>query len=157
MAGFVIIIGMLCGGICYLYGSMKGEEAVEKEKLDEVEKVCTTSRDAYEASRLIAQFMKPRRWVCRMDVSYLNDRNERIWTSTGIPNGWYDNGMGFYEIAFIRLCHYLGCEVIIRQVGSADKEDESMHDQVKTHMRESLRKTDVSTIYPYDKKKGDRF
>ena len=160
MAGFVIIIGMLCVGICYLYGSMKGEEAVEKEKLDEVEKVCTTSRDAYEASRLIAQFMKPRRWVCRMDVCYYEKKRpegitQKMWMADEEePKGWSEDGIGFHECTFIRLCHYLGCEVIVRQVGSDFGTDETMYKQIKTSMRASFRRKKMSLIIPYKMEKG---
>lgn len=159
MAGF-IVVGLICVAICYIVGSMRGETAANKQNLEEMEKVCETSRDAYEASRLIAKFMKPREWVCRMDVCYSDAMSPKdgklLWTFTELPNGWSKDGIGFHECTFIRLCHYLGCEVIVRQVGSDFGTDESMHNQVKTYMREKLRRKNISTVYPHDKKFGDK-
>ena len=157
----VFLIMLVCVLFCYIIGDEKGKKAANSREVRECEKECDTSHNAYRASRLIAQFIKPRSWVCRTDVCYAKitrDENvERVWlyNHMNMPYKWEKDGVGINECTFIRLCHYLGCEVIIRQVGSADKEDESMHDQVKTYMSEHLRRENISYVYPHNKKVGE--
>ncbi len=143
-----------------IYGTVKSEKQMEKIEIDKIEKECGTSRNAFEASELIGKFVEKRDWVCRFDVCYSNKVEidgsfKRMWLPPLGSGCWAFHGKGFVECTFIRLCHKLGCEVILRQVGTADGKDESEYEQVKTRMSEDHRRKNISMIYSQDKKVGD--
>lgn len=151
---------LIIAAASYTIGTLIGILDEYESKKIATKKVCDISRNAYEASQLIADFVRLRKWVCRMDVCYYEKKRpegitQKMWMADEEePKGWSEDGIGFHECTFIRLCHYLGCEVIVRQVGSDFGTDETMYKQIKTSMRASFRRKKMSLIIPYKMEKG---
>lgn len=129
--GYLIILGIIFFSIGAIRGSLLNEKSAGT--------VCETSRNFRKSAKVMGEFLRKRSWVCRLDVCKtrpfrdVNGTVRRMRLPAIKATEWIYSGRGIGD--FVRICHFLGCEVILRQVGSVKEEDELEFTQIKTKMR----------------------
>lgn len=152
-----IAIVILLGGLSCLFGLLTGEYFHRKSLGEESGKICKTSRSSIEASKLAGTFLKRRDWVCRLDVCFSSYHRKASGNMgreylPAIINGWWAySGTNADICRHIRLCHFLGCEFILRQIGS-EEERKGQKGQESIKMNPKLKREGIDFSYPYNKK-----
>lgn len=129
--GYLVILGIVFFSIGAIRGSLLNEKSART--------VCETNRNSRKSAKVMGEFLRKRSWVCRLDVCKtrpVRDANgtvRRISLPGIKATEWIYSGRGIGD--FVRICHFLGCEVILRQVDSVKEEDEAEFTQIKTKMR----------------------
>lgn len=146
--------------ISFLCGIIKGRMNLNQSMKEDKGLVCELSHDSYKAMELIGSFLQRREWVCRLNVCYsdyvsIKGRIARVWLKPLNSCRWAFHGKDFNLCTLHRLCNYLGCEMIVRQVGTGEQIKKDDPNRVQTKMREELRRKDLSLLYPYNKKEED--
>lgn len=85
---------------------------------------------AIKSARSIGQFLFTRAETC--GVYYMSADRETGVSYQALKNIAY--GKDEHIINLIRMSHYLGCEIVIRQIGTTDTEDPSTTPQVYEEM-----------------------
>ena len=80
------------------------------------------SDDAIRSAKAIGQFLSERAKVCGLYFLSADKDTGVSWQALWDMRG----GKDYHIINFIRMAHYLGCEVIVRQTGTKDTEDPEM-------------------------------
>lgn len=80
------------------------------------------SDDAIRSAKAIGQFLSERAKVCGLYFLSVDKDIGVSWQALWDMSG----GKDYHIINFIRMAHYLGCEVIVRQTGTKDTEDPEM-------------------------------
>lgn len=80
------------------------------------------SDDAIRSAKAIGQFLSERAKVCGLYFLSADKDTGVSWQALWDMRG----GKDYHIINFIRMAHYLGCEVIVRQTGTKDTEDSEM-------------------------------
>lgn len=138
MYGFIIVLvlALFFFFVGYLYGYLKEKRSAMKEDCV----ICITSNDTATAAKQIGLFLFHRDWVCRLhEWRYKGVKHEGIC----YPKAFY-KGHAISVVYLVRLCHLLGCKVIVRQVGSGKDECE---EQIISNMRGSFYKRNKSQIF----------
>lgn len=148
--------------ICFLCGISKGEKKAKTFRKTETGNVCVADRDSLKATEQISMFLDRRKWVCRWNVCHTQmirqaNGSYRRTCLNPLENRFngncYINKVSLYSL--VRLCHFLGCDITFRQVGSSKDSDNGEY--ILTHMKERLRNTSIDITYPYNKKNLDTY
>ena len=140
----MIVFYMLLAGV--VIGLLDGHWQTIPSGNRKVSKRCKTSRNSKEAARLIDDFLTDRMYACDFKVGRKKIKRtvDSGWNAKDVEE-WVEDKYGgirnpektFKEEGLRRLnrlAHRLGCEIIIRQAGLDNPEDEFAR-QVKTFLR----------------------
>ena len=157
MTGF--FVAMLAGVFSALLGTLAGKWKEKKSRNPKLDRRSFVSHDTFENCRTMGDMIKSREWVCRWDVC-LGDRYktkeghyERLYLDSVRSAGWATTGVDKNVCKFVRLCHFLGCEVYLQEEGldEFERDIEGM-ERVVTFMRPEHKTCGADLSYPYNKK-----
>lgn len=152
-----ISIVIIMGIVSCLIGLLMGYYFDSESSGSENKRVCDTSRNSIEASKLIGKFLKCREWVCRLNVCLSGEHimkngvKGRVYLDAIGSGWWVYSGTNIDLCKYFRLWHFLGYEIILRQEGETDELDKTA-EQVKTYMRPEFKREGIDYSYPYNKK-----
>ena len=143
------------GGFGFGYGRWRYKKAAELHACTKV----PPENDARESAKKIGSFLRKRSWVC--DMRHCSNGSVAGY-NTFLAESIFD-GHEQTVMQFIRLCHALGCEVVVRQVNSECADIEADTDaEVRSRMRKewyaAYKRYDGyigSVSYHYDFKRGE--